>query len=142
MHRCCAEGGDLVARPHRPRGLLRVGLDDPRALENESQDDAFVARIGRDVEGGRSGIVAGNRERGAVRQDTLGGIEAELAKRERGIVDRHRDEAPGVADGRCEPLAQLVFGIAIVLLEVLGLEEHPLGPDHLVVPGHSDSREL
>jgi hypothetical protein len=44
-----------------------------------------------------------------------------------------------MADGGDETLAQLVLGVAVVLLEVLGLQEHPLRPDHLVVPGHSDS---
>ena len=63
----------------------------------------------------------------------------ELAEGERRIVEGQRREAPGMTDRGDEALAQLILGVPIVLLEVLGLQEHPLRPDHLVVPGHSDS---
>jgi hypothetical protein len=69
-------------------------------------------------------------------------VDAQLADGERGIVDGHRGEAPGMTEGRGKTLAELVFGEAVMLLEVLGLQKHPLRPDHLVVPGHSDSSEL
>jgi hypothetical protein len=95
-----------------------------------------------DVDRRRRGIVAGDRERRAVGQDALRRVDAQLAEGERGIVDGHGSEAPGMTEGRGKTLAQLVLGEAIMLLEVLGLQKHPLRPDHLVVPGHSDPSEL
>lgn len=107
-------------------------------MQHQRQDDAFVARIRRQVECRRRRIVARYRERRAVGQHTLRRVDAQLAKRQGRVVDRNSGEAPGVADRRGKALPQLILGVAIMLLEVLGLEEHPLGPDHLVVPGHSD----
>jgi hypothetical protein len=64
--------GDVVTGPHRAGGLLGVGLDDARALQHQGKNDALVARIGRDVERGGSGVVARDGEGGAVRQHALG----------------------------------------------------------------------
>jgi hypothetical protein len=39
--------GHGVARPHRPGRLLGVRLDDAGALQDEGENDALVARVGR-----------------------------------------------------------------------------------------------
>jgi hypothetical protein len=36
--------------------------------------------------------------------------------------------------------ANQAFNVAILLLKVLGTEEHPLGPDDLVIPRHAPAR--
>jgi hypothetical protein len=58
--------GDGVARAHRAGRLLGVSLDDAGARQHQREHHFLVARIARDVERGRRGVVAGNRKRGAV----------------------------------------------------------------------------
>ena len=132
-----ADLGHRIARPHRTGGLLGVGLDHAGARQHQRENHLFVAGVSGDVECGRRSVVAGNRKRGAVGQNAVSRIEAELAEGKRRLVERQRDEAPAITQPCRQTLPQLVFEVAVVLLEMLGLEEHALRPNHLVVPGHS-----
>ena len=82
--------GHGVARPHRAGRLLGVGLDDAGPLQHQGEHDTLVARVGGHVDRRRRGVVAGDREGRAVGQHALRRVDAQLAERERGIVDGHR----------------------------------------------------
>ena len=78
----------------------------------------------------------GDAERRAVRQDAGGGADRELAERQQVGVELELRQA--VAE-RAQPgraAADQPLEIALLLLQMLRLQEQPLRPDDLVLPAH------
>src|SRR2546427_370483 len=75
-------------------------------------------------------------ERRPVRQHAARGPEPQLAELQERLVDGQLEEPPGVRAHRAGPQLDLSVDVTVVLLEMLGLEERPLGPDDAIVPGH------
>ena len=73
----------------------------------------------------------------AIEQLGVGEAEAprHLTADYRALRNRLRAHARQLGDRRDAPLDH-AFDVAVVLLEVLWFEEHPLGPDDFAVPGH------
>src|SRR5262245_33869865 len=119
-----------------PCGALavQIRLLSARTAYGQRKQDEHVLRVDRDLE--RFGAGAGRREVEGrpVRHDPARRGERELAERELWLVDRERHEAPVVrGEGPGAPFHPRLE-VAILLLEVLGLEEQPLRPDDLVRP--------
>ena len=107
--------------------------------QGQGQHDPGVARVGGDVERGGRRIVVGNAEGRAVGQQTAGGGDGDLAQRQRLPVQNQLRHAPVIRAQVAAGLPDEGFEIAILLLEVLGTQEHPLGPHNLAVPAHGTS---
>ena len=122
-------GGSLV---------LAVGgeLEAPRLAHRQRQIDHAVARVLRQIEGRRVIDVFGNVERRAVLQNAAAGSHGEAAGGQQLAVDLQFGESPGMGPEAVDASAHQPLDIAVILLEVLGTEEHALRPDDLVVPGH------
>ena len=125
-----------VARQGIGAGAAQVGLVDTGPPHGEGQNHEGVPQRRRDVQRRREWIAGRAIERRAVREHPPRAPHGQLAELEQGFVDRELQEAPGVRAQGPSPLLDLRFEVAVVLLEVLGLEERPLGPDDSVVPAH------
>ena len=80
--------------------------------------------------------ILGNAERRAVLEDAAATDQRELADGEQVAVDLDVDQSPVMRPHALDAGAHQLFDIAVELLEMLGPEEHPLGPDDLVIPVH------
>ena len=117
-------------------GAAEVGFVDARPAQRERQDHERVAQRRRHVHGRRKRIAGRTVERRSVRQHAARGPEPQLAELQERLVDGQLEEPPGVGAHRAGPQLDLSVDVTVVLLEMLGLEERPLGPDDAIVPGH------
>ena len=60
----------------------------------------------------------------------------DAALQQRGVVELQRHVTPGPGHGAGDARIELTAEETILLLEVLWLEEHALGPQDLVLPSH------
>src|SRR5688500_17990610 len=84
----------------------------------------------------------GNGEWRTIGQYTRGFGDGDLARAEQARIEAQHLEAPAVPDQPAHRRPHQALGIAILLLEMLGPEEHPLSPDHSVLEGHGGARTL
>ena len=84
----------------------------------------------------------GNREGRAIGQHTRRFGDCDLARPQQAGVEAQRLKAPPVPDQPAHRRPHQALGIAILLLEVLGPEEHALGPDDSVLEGHGAAPEI
>src|SRR5712671_1467468 len=84
--------------------------------------------------------VLGDAEGRAVIEDTAAADHREFADGEEIAVDLDVDDAPGMRTHAIDATAHELFDIAVELLEMLGPEEHPLGPYDFVIPVHKTSK--
>jgi len=82
---------------------------------------------------------AGDDEHRAVLEHAGAGGQRETAGGEQVAIDGERGHAPGVRAQHAGAAADERFQPAVLLLEVLGSEEHALLPDHAVGPAHDVS---
>ncbi len=126
-------------------GLLLVGGGGFHAAGlagRQQQVDDIVAGGFRDVERARVVDVVGHAERGAVGQHAGGGAHREFSQRDQVGVEVELGQPPTErAEGRGADAHQ-AFEVAVVLLQVLRLEEQTLGPDDLVLPAHDQDAGL
>ncbi|EAU46644.1 hypothetical protein R2601_16025 [Salipiger bermudensis HTCC2601] len=138
--------GDLdllgsIAR-RRLRRAAQVDLRGAMPARRDREVDHRVLGALRHVERRRLGIGLGHPEGGAIGGEARAGFHRQLAELEQLLVERQLGHAPAIGGERsCHPGDQR-FDIAVVLLEVMGLEEHPLLPDDLVIPGHGGDPSL
>ena len=80
--------------------------------------------------------MVGDAEWRAIRQQPPGRGDRDLAQRQRFPIQGQRTEPPGLGAQIAAGLPDQGFEITILLLEMLGAQEHPLGPYDLAVPAH------
>src|SRR5262249_61635484 len=88
-----------------------------------------TAQAGGDAQRRRKRIARGAIERRAVREHAARRPDGQLAELEERVVDRQLDESVAVRPEGSRALLQLRLQMAVVLLEVLGLEKRALGPE-------------
>ena len=135
---------DLAAPPAGARGCRAVGLDLGAAVLAQRQGQVDDARPCRAVDRDRVGErpVLGQREGRAVGQDAPAARDADLALRQQLAVERQLAHAPAVPDGPGQRAAHQLLDPAVLLLEMLRPEQHPLGPHDLAGARHRRSRPL
>jgi hypothetical protein len=126
-----------VARQAVGAGAAEIGLVHARPAHRQRQDHERIAQGRRHVERRRQRIAGRAVERRSVREHAARGPKGQLAELEQGLVDLDLEKSiPVRAQSTCA-LIELRLEMTIVLLEVLGLQERPLGPDNAVVPAHA-----
>ena len=131
------EGAQGVARGGTLRAFGRGHFRAARLAHRQGQVDDLVARALDQVE--RPGLVggAGDGEGRAVLEHAGDARQRELARAQQVAVKRQLGYAPGMRTQRRGAGLEQMLEVAILLLIVLGAEEHALLPHHLVVPGHA-----
>ncbi len=121
---------------HRLDQLGRRGFDAAGLARRQLQVHDGVARAVRQVD--RLGMVdvAGHVERRAVRHDPGGRAHGELAERQHVGVEVELRQPPAERAHGPGAGAHQAVEVAVLLLEVLRLEEQAFRPDNLVLPVH------
>ncbi len=128
--------GGVIARRHCIGIAFSIALGYAGARQGEREYDEFVACVGWDIQRGRCGVGAGQVEGQAVGQHAGSAGERDLAEVQRGAVQHQVQPAPAVAGTCCKARLRLCGDKAVMLLEMLRLEEHALRPDDFVSPCH------
>ncbi|MNZ62737.1 hypothetical protein D3C78_808660 [compost metagenome] len=115
------------------------GVAGPRPLEWQPQVDNAIAQIVGHFQRRRWQVVAGDVERRAVGQQAAGAENRHLALGKQALVEQQLGETPRGHAQRPVAGVDEVFEVAIMLLEMLGRDEHAFRPHHAIVPGHGDS---
>ncbi len=124
-----------VARQRRRR-LFEQHVLGALARQRQSEVDELAHGAFFEADRRRQLGVLRQRERRAVGQHTLGRAQRQLAHRQRGLVDLEPAEAPEVRlTGQCALVREELL-VAGLLLEVLGPQEHALGPGHALTIRH------
>ncbi len=110
------------------------------AARRYRQVDNLVANLGPDVDWCGKGIVIRHSERRPVWKHAGGATQRELADAQQVALELDFGEPPAMRDKSLASSFDEPLEVAILLLEVLGLEEQPLGPDDLVMSRHSRIR--
>ena len=137
------EAAQAKASPRRICADFRGGHFGAAGLAHrQGEVDHAVARaLGQVERRGRVGV-AGDGEGRAVLHDAGRRGEGEPARGEQVAVEREFGDAPGMRAQRRRARLQQMLDVPVLLLEMLGAEEHALLPDNLVVPHHRFSRPL
>ncbi|MNH11541.1 hypothetical protein D3C79_710570 [compost metagenome] len=101
--------------------------------------DNAIAQIVGHFQRRRWQVVTGDIERRAVRQQATGAEDRHLALGKQALVEQQLGEPPSSHAKRAAAGIDQVFEVAIMLLEMLGRDEHAFRPHHAIVPGHGDS---
>jgi hypothetical protein len=135
---------NLFADPadHLVVELVETGGDRARAAYGKGEVEDGVAQIARRREGRRVVVVARNVEGRSVRHQAGGPRDREHAGIQKRLVDLQLSEAPPQWAHRRRAGAHQLLDVALELLKVLGAEEHPLRPKHLVFPPQRHERPL
>ncbi len=154
LHRCFGiHAGDAVDDLHLACAIARAdigaaadragaqGLDAAGLTHGKRQIDHRVARIFRQIERRRVIGILGNTERRAVIENAATMCYREFPDGEELAVELDALDAPGMrADAADAPAHEMLY-IAIELLEMLRPEEHALGPNDFIIPGHRGAHE-
>jgi hypothetical protein len=124
---------------HQLLVVFGVGLARAGAAQRQREHHGLVAHARRDVDGLRQRIDRRHVEHGAVAEHAHRTHQRELAERERGRVDLQFGKAPGIGRGRAQQHMPRMVGMALALLQVLRLQQHPLAPHHFCSPTHPRS---
>ena len=136
---------DAVADLDLARGVAGAGRLPPRRVDlggarqahrQRQVDDALRGRRG-DGERLRVGAVIGEGEGRAVRHHAARAPDAHLALGEQALFEFKLAEAPSVVPQPVRRGADQALHPAVLLLEVLGTEEHALRPDDAAGEGHA-----
>ena len=127
---------DHIAREAAGVFARHVGLQTSRPAQGHAEHDEFVPDIGAELERQGGDIVGRKIEGRAVGEKALRPRERDLAERQGGFVDDETDEAPRMAGERADASFDEPFEMAVMLLQVLRLQEHAFRPESLAVPGH------
>ncbi len=105
------------------------------ALRHREIDHAVLDAVGHHQ---RRRMVFGLRhaEHRAVLGQAGGGLQRELADLQRLVVDLERRHPPGIGGDAAGEAGDQRLGMAVGLLEMMRLQEQPLGPQNLAIPGH------
>jgi len=115
-------------------GALDVGPTRPP--DGHGQDDRLIAGLLTDVERRRHGIVVGQPQWRAVGEDADNPPDPDLPGPQQVALQFDLGEPPRVRRQRLTARLDVPLQIAILLLEMLRLEEQPFGLDDLVGDGH------
>ena len=138
-------GGLVLADGEARHGLHAVGRRGFHAAGlagGQDQVNRAVAGDLRQLDRLRVFDVAGDAEGRAVGKDAGGAAQRELAQGEQVGVDLHLGQAVGEGAQPGGAAAHQAFDVAVLLLEVLRLEEQALRPDDLVLPAHAQGPGL
>jgi hypothetical protein len=116
--------------------LVVARFRDARSAHGQRQRDQRIARAFRNIERLGQIVVGGQIERRAVGHHARARQQRDLAELEQLLVDLERGQPPAIRTQSRSPRFQLRLQIAVVLLQMLRLQEHPLRPDDFAVPGH------
>ncbi|MCY1532785.1 hypothetical protein D9M68_680740 [compost metagenome] len=119
--------------------FFSVGLARSGAAQRQCQHHGFVAHGRRNVDGLGQRIDRRHVEHRAIAEDAHRPHQRQLAQRERRRVDLDLGESPGVGRGGAQQHMPRMVGMALALLQVLRLQQHPLAPDHFGSPTHPHS---
>ena len=100
------------------------------------QIEALVAHVRSDVDGRGQRIVVRHPERGAVREHARQPPQSDLADLQEVALEFDLGEAPGVWHEGLASRLDVALEVTVLLLEVLRLQEQPLGPDDAVMGRH------
>ncbi len=126
-----ADPAHLLVRIGRQAGVHRT-----RAADWEGQVDHRSAQVRGSLEGRRVVVVVRDVEGRAVGQDAGGARQRDHPSPQQGVVDLERGEAPAERRERLPGFPGQLLDVPLELLEMLGPEEHPLGPQNLALPMH------
>ena len=107
--------------------------------QGQRQNHQHIASVTRHVERERQVVFRRQADRRPVGQHCMGCLQRQLAQAELLLIDCQAGEPPSVRAQPRDPGFQLALQVAVVLLQMLWLQEHPLRPHHLVFPRHVDS---
>ncbi len=116
------------------RGIaVVIEVDRVAPCERQRKNDELVTRIRRDVQGSGCGVDPRYVETSAIRQRAPGASQYQFAQCKRRVVDLQFGEAPAQRREIRSVLREQVFEAALLLLEMLRLEEEALGPNDSAV---------
>ena len=124
---------------HQVFEALHIRLAGARTAQGQGQHDGLVAHVRGDVHRIGQRVYRRHVEHGAVGKHPGGAQQGQLAQRQRRCIDFQRREAPCVGRGRAQRDMPHMVGVAFVLLQMLGLQQHALAPDYLFAPTHGCS---
>jgi hypothetical protein len=116
---------------------IEAGLGDAMAAQGSASTTMTLRASGATSSGSGSSSSGRQHEGRAVGQDPAAGAQRQLAERELVLVDLQFGKAPAVGPQRATRLSSWLCQVAVVLLQVLRLQQHAFGPDHLVLPRHT-----
>src|SRR6185369_1416579 len=116
----------------------------PRTPQRQREHDQLIPDIGADVHSERRRIEMRKIEWCAVGEDAARRGDLDLAQGSRRMIELELREAPVISLRRARTRLQQSLEVAIMLLKMLRLKEHPFRPDDLIIPGHigASSRSL
>ena len=118
---------------------LGIGLARAGAAQRQGQHDGLVAHRGCNVDGLGQRVDRRHVEHRAVAEHADRAHQRQLAQRERGLVDLELGKTPGIGRGASQQQVPRMIGMALALLQVLRLQQHPLAPNHFSSPTHPRS---
>ena len=132
----------LCPEPAGDRGIRPFHFCQGIAAQGQCQEHHLVGHRGiGDFQGLRHYVVLGQVEPGAVWKQPAGPHQPDPAKAQVLGVQFQVAEAIQVVRHRQRPLVNLVLQVSLLLLEMLGLDEQPVTPDHSVGDCHQLSSE-
>ena len=126
---------DVMPHEFVDRGTA-VGFEFARPAQRHGEIQDLIADVGRDVDRPRQRVVVGHAKRRAVGEHPCDTPQRDLADRQQVALELDVGETPAVGDERMAPSLNIALEIALLLLEVLGLQEQALRPDDSVVVRH------
>ncbi len=119
-------------------------VEAPLPITRNSQVDVYTPGFGVEMIGqrlgGRRPIGIRDLEQQPVRKNARGFRDGQTARRQRRLVDTQMPEAPGAERERLQVELQGFLEKPVLALQVLGIEEGPLGPNNRFQPPHRCSR--
>jgi hypothetical protein len=115
----------------RPGVAVRLELT--RAPQRHRPIQDLIADVRSDVDRFRQRIVVGHLKRRAVGEHAREATQRDLADAEQIPFEFDLGETPAVRDERTAPRLNIALEVALLLLEVLRLQEQPLRPNHAVM---------
>src|SRR5205807_2689785 len=113
------------------------GFDLTRTAQRHREIENLIADVGADVDRRRQRIVVGQLERRAVRKYARKTAQRRFADAQQIALELDLGEPPAVRHEGTTSCLDVALNVALLLLEMLGLQEQPLGPNHPVMRRHS-----
>src|SRR6185436_9650850 len=126
----------------RVRPRITVHFELAGAAERHGEKQELIADVRPDIERRRQRLVLGHPKRCAVGEHAGGPPQAELADGEKVALELDLGKTPTVCIERLTAVLDVALEVAILLLEVLRLQEEPLRPDDSVMRRHSRTESM
>ena len=122
--------------PHQIFKRFHIRFAGPRAAQRQRQNNGLVPHLHRDEHSVGQGIYAWHVKHRAVRKYAYRAHQRQFAKRQRSLINLNFRKPPGVRRCVAKQNMPRMIGMAFVLLQMLGLQQHAFAPNDLFSPTH------